>query len=61
MGLGSLLKSLRFGHKQSDFLENVKYLAVALNAGNYDVVMTFLDVYPAFVTTWEVLELIMKT
>lgn len=43
MGLGSLLKSLRFGHKQSDFLENVKYLAAALNAGNYDFVMTFLE------------------
>lgn len=43
MGLGSLLKSLGFGHKQSDFLENVKYLAAALNAGNYDFVMTFLE------------------
>ncbi|KAM7331588.1 hypothetical protein ACRRTK_008296 [Alexandromys fortis] len=61
MGLGSPLKHLRFGHKRSGLLENVKYLATALNTGNYDFVMTFLDVYPAFATTWQVLELIMKT
>ncbi|XP_041533620.1 uncharacterized protein LOC121464660 [Microtus oregoni] len=52
---------IRFGHKRSSLLENVKYLATALNTGNYDFVMTFLDVYPAFATTWQVLELIMKT
>lgn len=61
MGLGSSLKPLRFGHNRSGLLENVKYLATALNTGNYDFVMTFLDVYPAFATTWQVLELIMKT
>lgn len=51
--LGSPLKS--------DILENVKYLATALNTADYDFVMTFLDVYPAFATTWQVLELIMET
>ena len=59
MDLAHLCKPLKFGNESPDFKQKVvQYLPTALRKGKCDFIATFLGVYPAFATTWKVLELI---